>query len=149
MLEQADGAPCQASLAPMLASGRLSASASMQMHKAGSNGIPASPCDTAALQVGLLDGPAALARVLMTPEALPHLQRAAVVDALANLLAAAAREPTAAVAELSPRGLLAILQLLACLTAPAETPTPRPAHSCLHTCSTSQPLLPLCAVCCL
>ena len=62
-------------------------------------------------QMGLLDGPAALARALMTPEALPHLQRAAIVDALASLLAAAARAPTSAVAELSPRGLLALLQV--------------------------------------
>ena len=47
----------------------------------------------------------------MTPEALPHLQRAAVVDALANLLAAAAREPSSALAELSPRGVLGLLQV--------------------------------------
>ena len=39
------------------------------------------------------------------------LQRLGVIDALVNLLAAAAREPTAAVAELSPRGVLAILQV--------------------------------------
>ena len=35
-----------------------------------------------------------------------------VLDALVNLLSAAAREPTAAIAELSPRGLLAVLQVL-------------------------------------
>ena len=141
--------------------------------------------DGAPCQIGLLDGPAALARAIMTPEAMPHLQvrccrlhggndaimhaiftlnyagfgtvsapgcvipvafhtgstaadagvliirlmsslcvaqRLGVIDALVNLLAAAAREPTAAVAELSPRGVLAILQVTGHQAIPSQTP---------------------------
>ena len=74
-------------------------------------------------------------------------QRLGVIDALVNLLAAAAREPTAAVAELSPRGVLAILQVTSRQSLPSQTLRLHPHARLLLTCTARQNMLGTCSTC--